>query len=213
METKKQIVSSTPEPTIRRLPMYLSYLKNFLSDGREYISAPHIASDLRIDATTRTKDLAYIGISGKPKIGYSVPVLINYLEEFLGYNRNDLAFLVGAGNLGTALLKYEGFKNTGLRIVAAFDNDTRKIGGKIGGVEILPIDKLRNMIERMHIAIGIITTPEGVAQSIADMMIGWGIKAIWNFTPAIIKAPEGIFVENTSIYSNLAVIINKIQNQ
>jgi len=211
MKTENLQIQGVPEPTIRRLPNYLSYLKTVNKNGLENISAPQIARDLNLDSTQVTKDLAYTAIIGKTKIGYNVLDLINSLEEFLGYNRTNLAFLVGAGNLGSTLLKYEGFAVSGLKIVAAFDNDINKVGKKIGEIDIFHLDKFKNLAERLHCQIGIITTPSEVSQNIAEMMISWGIKAIWNFTPSIIRVPDGIIIENTSIYSNLAVIINKLE--
>lgn len=210
MEIENKILKGVPEPTVRRLPNYLAYIKTFEETEIENISAPQIARDLNLDPTQVTKDLSYTGIIGKTKIGYNVVDLISALEEFLGYNRTNIAFLVGAGNLGTALLKYEGFANTGLKIVAAFDIDKHKVGKKIGEVETFHISKFKNLTERLHCQIGIITTPSYFSQETADMMIECGIKAIWNFTPGIIKVPEGIIIENTSIYSNLAVILNKL---
>jgi len=212
MKDKKEKYQGVPEPTVRRLPNYLTLLKNIQNTGTENISAPQIARELSFDPTQVTKDLSYTGIIGKTRIGYNINDLIFALEEFLGHNRTNLAFLVGAGNLGSALLKYEGFSNTGLKIVAAFDNDIQKVGKKIGNIDIFHLDKFKNLAERLHCQIGIITTPSVVSQSIAEMMISWGIKAIWNFTPVIIRVPEGIIIENTSIYSNLAVIINKLES-
>lgn len=199
-----------PEPTLRRLTTYLVFLKNIKESGKELVSAPFIAEELKFDATQVTKDLAYTGIVGKTRVGYEINSLIKVVEEFLGYNRTDLAFLVGTGNLGSALLKYNGFNETGLKIVAAFDTDPDKVKTTIGDVEIFHLDKFRNLAERLHVRIGIITTPATVAQSVADLMVGWGIKAIWNFSPLPIRVPENIIVENTSIYSNLAVMINKL---
>jgi redox-sensing transcriptional repressor len=205
------LLTGVPEPTVRRLPNYLSHIKVLKKLGVESVSAPQIASDFNFDPTQVTKDLSYTGITGKTKIGYNINDLIKALEDFLGYNRVNLAFLVGAGNLGSALLKYEAFENTGLKIVAAFDTDLKKVGNKIGNIDIFHLDKFKNLAERIHCQIGIITTPAEVSQSVAEMMISWGIKAIWNFTPVIIKVPDGIIIENTSIYSNLAVIINKLE--
>ena len=210
MKKITQRLQGVPEPTVRRLPNYLTHLKSVANNDVEYISAPQIARNLDLDPTQVTKDLAYTGISGKTKIGYKIEDLTRALEEFLGYNRTNLAFLVGAGNLGSALLKYEGFAVSGFKIVAAFDTDLEKVGQKIGDIDILHLDKFKNLTERLHCQIGIITTPAEVSQSVAEMMISWGIKAIWNFTPVTIRVPSGIIIENTSIYSNLAVIINKL---
>ncbi len=215
METtdKKTIHTSVPEPTIRRMPNYLDYVKLKKSEGVLYVSAPRIAHRLRFDATQVTKDLAYTGITGKPKIGYNVSDLLAAIEEFLGFNHLDHAFLVGAGSLGTALVGYPGFDEYGVKIVAAFDNDPLKIGTNIRGVPVMPINKFADLAERMHVVFGIITTPADQAQQIADLMVSWGIEAIWNFAPTSIVVPERIIVQNTSIYANLAVIMNKLHHK
>ncbi len=208
MKTKKKI-TGIPEPSIRRLPLYLSFIKNRNLE-EAYISAPTIASELSLDSTQVTKDISYTGITGKTRVGYEVKELIKTLEEFLGYNKKNEAFLIGVGNLGTALIKYRGFEESGLNIIAAFDNDPKKIGSKIENLDVLSIKKFKNLAERMHITIGILTVPAEFAQEYADLMVVWGIKAIWNFAPVPIKVKEGIIVENTSIYSNLAVLLKKL---
>lgn len=203
-------VQAVPEPSVRRMPQYLHLIKVLREQGEENISAPAIARLLHVDPTQVVKDLAYTGISGKQRVGYSVAELVHALEDFLGFNRPQEAFLVGAGFLGSALIQYQGFRKSGMKIVAAFDVDKRKIGTEILGVPVFGLEKFRDLASRLHISIGIITTPSGVAQSIADLMVVWGIKAIWNFAPTALKVPDHIIVQDTHIYSNLAVIINKL---
>lgn len=209
-KTIKQKLKGIPEPTIRRMPKYHDYVKRKKAEGEVHLSAPRIAHRLRLDPTQVTKDLAYTGITGKPRVGYNVDDLLTAIENFLGFNHLDHAFLVGAGSLGTALVSYPGFNEYGVKIVAAFDNDPTKVGTEIRGVPVLHTDKLRDLAERMHVSFGIITTPADQAQQIADLMISWGVKAIWNFSPVNIIVPEHIIIQNTSIYANLAVIMNKL---
>lgn len=211
--TKTKKIIGIPEPTVRRMPTYLHYLKELNGKGGKTVSAPQIASALRFDATQVTKDLSYTGVTGRPRIGYNLAELINAVEDFLGVNRNKEAFLVGVGNLGTALLRYPGFSDLGLKIIAGFDTDYEKTGKEIEGIPVFHIDKFRDLVERLHITIGIVTTPPEVAQQTVDLMIGWGIKAVWNFTPVAIRTPKHIIVQNTSIYSNLALLMNKIKQQ
>jgi len=204
---------SVPEPTLRRLPNYLYYLKNLKAYDRPYISAPHIAADMKLDATQVVKDLSYTTVGGKTKVGYSIDELIDALEDFLGFKRQNEAFLVGAGNLGSALIRYTGFKEHGFKIIAAFDVAPDKIGKTIEDGHVLHISKFYDLASRLHISIGIITTPGNVAQQIADLMVGWNIKAIWNFAPVNLKVPESVIVQDTSIYSGLAVLLQRLQNQ
>lgn len=203
-------IQAVPEPSVRRMPQYLHLVRVLQAQGEENVSAPTIARLLNFDPTQVVKDLSYTGVSGKQRVGYSTVELVNALEDFLGFNRPREAFLVGAGFLGSALIQYQGFRESGMKIVAAFDVDKRKFGTDICGVPVFDLEKFRDLASRLHISIGIITTPSGVAQSIADLMVVWGIKAIWNFAPTALKVPEHIIVQDTHIYSNLAVIINKL---
>ncbi|HOI31889.1 MAG: redox-sensing transcriptional repressor Rex [Bacteroidales bacterium] len=203
---------AVPEPTIRRMPAYLTLLRQLKDEGQEFISAPRLASFFNLDPTQVVKDLAYAGAAGRPKVGYVVEKLVEILEEFLGFNRKHEAFLVGAGFLGSALIQYQGFREAGMKIVAAFDTDKKKIGKDISGVPVFDLAKFRDLAGRLHISIGIITTPSSAAQQIADLMVGWGIKAIWNFAPISIKVPPHVIVQDTHIYANLAVILNKLNN-
>jgi len=211
VEHKKII--GVPEPTLRRMPMYLSYLKAIEATGIRQISAPHIAADLNFDPTQVTKDLAYTGIKGKTRIGYEVQTLIKAIEDFMGINKINEVFIVGAGNLGAALVKYEGFKEYGIKVVAAFDINPEVVGKDLNGVPVFHLDKFRDLARRMHVVFGIITVPPSAAQQVADMMVSWGIKAIWNFAPTNIKVPDDIILQHTSIYANLALIINKLQTK
>ncbi len=207
--SSKQVMA-VPEPTVRRLPTYLNVIKNLQQSNEKHVSAPTLARMLRLDPTQVTKDLSYTGVMGKTRVGYVISELVDSLEDFLGFNRKHEAFLVGAGFLGSALIQYQGFRESGMRIVAAFDIDKAKVGQEISGVPVFDLEKFRDLADRLHISIGIITTPPAEAQNIADLMIGWGIKAIWNFAPVALKVPEHIILQDTHIYANLAVILNKL---
>lgn len=211
--TTQKRQQAVPEPTVRRMPQYLHLVRALREKGDLYVSAPVIARMLNLDPTQVVKDMAYTGVSGKTRIGFSTEELQLALEDFLGYNRKHEAFLVGAGYLGSALIQYQGFREAGMKIVAAFDTDKRKFGTEIQGVPVFSLEKFRDLASRLHISIGIITTPAGAAQSVADLMVVWGIKAIWNFAPVALKVPEHIIVQDTHIYANLAVIINKLGQQ
>jgi redox-sensing transcriptional repressor len=206
----RQVVN-VPEPTLRRLPLYDHYLKGLLTIGREAVSCTHIGNDLNLDPPQIRKDLACTGIRGMPKVGYQVEVLLRCIEDFFGWNRIDEAFLAGTGNLGRAILGYEGFQRYGFKIVAAFDNNPETVGKTFREVKVLPVSKLTNLCARMKIRIGVIATPENAAQEVADMMIEGGIRGIWNFAPAAIKVPEEVIVQNENLGSGLAVLSKKLQ--
>ena len=159
--------TSVPEPTLRRLPKYYHYLRRTQEAGQEIISATQMAEDLGIHHTQVRKDLSATGSTGKPKVGHRVADLLVSIEAFLNWNNFSDAFLVGVGNLGSALLGYPDFEKAGIRIVAAFDASPAKVGKKVHGVVVLPMKKFEELAQRMHIAIGIITAPEAGAQQIA----------------------------------------------
>lgn len=200
-----------PLPSVKRLPLYLRLLQEMRAREREYISCPHIARDLGLDSTQVRKDLAITGISGQPRIGYPVEALIDAIEEFLGWKNTTDAFLVGAGHMGTALLGFDETQNPGIRIVAAFDKDPAKIGTVIHGREVLDMENLSDLALRMHVHIGIITTPAEPAQEVCNQLILAGVKAVWNFSPTRLDAPPQIVVENVDLRSSLAALSSRLK--
>ncbi len=203
---------SVPMPTLRRLPGYLNYFKSLKINNVEYVSSSRIAAVFNMDATLVTKDLSHTGIKGRTKVGYKVDQLIENLINFLDFNAREHALLFGVGNLGRALINYEGLNEYGLKIVAGFDINKHVINTTIKGINIYGLDVFRERSQSFQARIAIITTPENSAQEIADLAVAWGITAIWNFTPQSIKVPDHIIVENTSVYSDLAVLLNRLNN-
>jgi len=199
-----------PLPTIRRMPGYLQFLRALKARGREVVSCTHIADDLGLTSIQVRKDLALTGIIGRPRIGYSVPELIDALEEFLGWKNLTDAFLVGAGSLGSALLGYEGFQEAGLNIVAAFDVNPSKIGTQIHGREVLALERMHDLAGRMHVLIGVLTVPAAAAQDVATQMVMAGMRAIWNYTPVKLEVPDGVIVEDVKLTASLAVLSSRL---
>ena len=199
-----------PEASLRRLPQYHHFLIELEAKGATSVSCTTIGLALRCVPVQVRKDLQFTGITGKPKTGYSVTELIQSIESFLGWNKVNEAFLVGAGNLGTAIPGHERFSKYGLRIVAAFDADPAKVGTQIHGKEVLSLDKLVDLAQRLSIHLGIITAPVEAAQSVADEMVKAGMLAIWNFAPVRLKVPESIFVHNEDLYGSLASLSCKL---
>lgn len=201
-----------PEPALRRMPCYLAYLKLAKKEGQKYISSTHIARDMGVDPTQVTKDLSYTSIVGRTRVGYEVEPLIDVLEEFLGFRVVDEAYLFGAGNLGQALLHDHGLKQFGLKIVAAFDVDEDVIGKEVAGVKIYHINEFLSG-KHAPLKIGVLTVPVESAQVTSEAMANTGIKAIWNFTPVVIKLSDEIVVQNTSLYAHLAVMFNRLHSK
>jgi redox-sensing transcriptional repressor len=138
--------------------------------------------------------------------------LVHALEDYLGFNRTNEAFLIGAGNLGSALMAYQEHQSLGLKIIAAFDVDTKKIGTHVGGIHILEYNKLFSLSNRLDVKIGILTTPNNVAQDVAEDLVNCGIKAIWNFTSAILHLPDEVIVQSTSMSSYAAVLLRRLND-
>jgi len=203
-------LKSASEATIRRLPGYLHFLKKLYDNGQEVVSTTQIAKELGLDPTQVRKDLAITEIHGKPKVGYDISQLIDSIIEFLDWKNASDAFIVGAGSLGAALLGYSRLKSYGLSIVAAFDSDREKIGSKIHHKQILHIAKLPELARRMRVHIGIITTPADAAQTVADLMVEGGIRAIWNFAPTFLSVPSDVIVQRADLYTSLAVLTKKL---
>jgi redox-sensing transcriptional repressor len=207
---KSKLLKTVSEPTLRRLPLYHRFLKELQATKREYVSCTGIGMELDLDPTQIRKDLESVGIVGRPRIGYVLTQVIDQLEQFLGWNNVNDAFLVGAGSMGSALLGYRKFEQCGLKVVAAFDLDASKIGTRIHGKHVLPLEKLPNLARRMHILIGIITVPAMEAQAVADLMVEGGIRAIWNFAPIRLRTPEHVIVHNEDLYCSLAMLSQKL---
>jgi redox-sensing transcriptional repressor len=212
MDTPKRHKNSikVPEPTLRRLPWYLSNIKLLKQKGEQYVSSTQISKEINIDASQIAKDLSYVNISGRTRVGYDVDTLIDVLEDFLGFTNIHRAFLFGVGSLGGALLGDSGLSHFGLEIVAAFDVNPQKVGTSINGIPIFHSDDFLQKMATYKVNIGVLTVPIEIAQQITDTMVAGGIKAVWNFTPFRIRVPGNIVVQNTSLYAHLAVMFNRL---
>ena len=199
-----------PEPTLRRLPWYLSNIKLMKEKGEQYVSSTQISKEINIDASQIAKDLSYVNISGRTRVGYNIDALIGVLESFLGFTNMHKAFLFGVGSLGAALLRDSGLHHFGLEIVAAFDVNPELVGKDLNGIPIFHSDDFEAKMKEYDVNIGVLTVPINIAQEITDKMVDGGIKAVWNFTPFRIRVPENIVVQNTSLYAHLAVMFNRL---
>ena len=199
-----------PEPTLLRLPWYLSNIKLMKEKGEQYVSSTQISKEINIDASQIAKDLSYVNISGRTRVGYNIDALIEVLESFLGFTNMHKAFLFGVGSLGAALLRDSGLHHFGLEIVAAFDVNPELVGKDLNGIPIFHSDDFEAKMKEYDVNIGVLTVPINIAQEITNKMVDGGIKAVWNFTPFRIRVPENIVVQNTSLYAHLAVMFNRL---
>ena len=205
-----QTIYNVPEPTLRRLPWYLAYAQLVQHAGETFLSSTQIAKNIAVDASKVAKDLSYVQISGRTRVGYDVNELVEVLEKFLGFTKSHKAFLFGVGSLGGALMHDNGLNHFGLEIVTGFDVKYELAGTSINRIPIHHVDRFKELQKQTGINIGVLTVPVERAQETADMMIEGGIQAIWNFTPFRIRVPDNIIVQNTSIYAHLAVMFNRL---
>lgn len=199
-----------PEPTLRRLPWYLAYLSTLRQEGVTTVSSRRLAEDLAVDPSQIAKDLSFINIKGKTRIGYDVNELEITLRRFLGFEKRHNALMAGAGSLGGALMRDSGLERYGLNIVAGIDTDPAIAGSEIAGIPVYSPEELPRLVSEYNISIGILAVPFEQAQAVADSMVAAGVKALWNFTPRRIRVASGIVVANTSIYAHLAVMYNRL---
>lgn len=201
-----------PEPTLRRLPWYLAFVKLMKGKGEAFISSTQIAKEINVDPSQVAKDLSFVNISGKTRVGYDINALVDVLEDFLGFTSQHKAFLFGVGSLGASLLHDTGLSQYGLEIVAGFDVREDLDGSMINGIPVFHMDDFPAKQKEYGATIGVITVPVEKAQEVTDRIIEGGIKALWNFTPFRIRVPEHIVVQNTSMYAHLAVMFNRLNS-
>ncbi|MDD3295972.1 MAG: redox-sensing transcriptional repressor Rex [Candidatus Omnitrophica bacterium] len=192
---------------IKRLSLYLRNLKRLEKEGVETISSDKITQFLNASSVQFRKDLSYFGGFGKPGVGYKVKSLLKELENILGVNQEWDIALVGAGRLGGALSRFEGFSRFNLRIVCVFDNDKKVIGKKRGQLLIQDVKDLVKTVERKKIRIAIIATPMEAAQSVCHELTKAGVKGILNFSPLVLKVPNGVCVSNVDMACELESLI------
>jgi redox-sensing transcriptional repressor len=194
-----------PEATIARLPEYLRALHN-LEDGAETISSEALAAAAGVNSAKLRKDLSHLGSYGTRGVGYDVALLIEQIEYILGLDQRRAVCLVGVGNLGHALAGYDGFASRGFRIVALFDADPAKVGERINGLTVRHIDELGTVAAEEAIAIGVIATPAGAAQMVADALVEAGVTSILNFAPCVLSVPPNVDVRKVDLAIELQIL-------
>lgn len=200
-----------PRPLLVRLAAYHQIATQHGEEGNTTIRSGHMAALLNIDPTLVRKDMAALGITGRPKVGYPIGTLLPCLDRILGLTERQSAILIGCGDLGSALARYGGFSRYGLQISALFDIDQNKMGKTIAGLTVQPMEKCRRYIEIFSIQIAILTAPSPQAQDIADWLVARDIKAIWNFAPVHLKAPPNVVVRNENLALGLAQLLHQIK--
>lgn len=195
-----------PVPTLERLATYLRFLIDLGQSRVDTISSAEVERQTGINAAQFRKDLSYFGEFGKPGVGYNVIDLQNRIARILKIDREQRMILVGAGNLGSALVGYPGLKEHRFNLVAVFDNNYGKIGRPLWDLEILDVMRIPEVNARLHARIAILAVPATAAQNVAETLVAAGIHAILNFAPVLLRVPENVFVRNVSFLQELAVL-------
>ncbi len=197
-----------PKATVERLPLYYRCLDRVSTyENTDVVSSKELGGKLGIPSTQVRKDLSYYGEFGRRGVGYDVDGLRKSIGKILGVDQLWSAVLVGAGNLGRALVNYEGFIKMGLKITKILDADLVKIGNKIGDITVDSMKELGSIVEENNINIGIVAVPASAAQEVAEDMISVGIKSIWNFAPTRLIVPEDVLVRNEDLAVGIASLI------
>ena len=195
-----------PVPTLERLATYLRYLIDLQQDTVDTISSAEVEEQTGINAAQFRKDLSYFGEFGKPGVGYNVLELQARIARILKIHQEQRVLLIGAGNLGSALVGYPGLAEHKFNVVAVFDNNYAKIGRNLWDLEIFDIARLAEVNAKMGARIAILAVPRSAAQHVADELIDAGVRAILNFAPTILRVPDNVVVRNVSFVQELAVL-------
>ncbi|HLK58243.1 MAG TPA: redox-sensing transcriptional repressor Rex [Chthonomonadaceae bacterium] len=199
-----------PVPTLERLATYLRLLIDLEQSDVETISSAEIERQTGINAAQFRKDLSHFyrnyGEFGKPGVGYNVRELQDRIARILKIDREQRVVLVGAGNLGSALVGYPGLKENRFNLVAVFDNNYGKIGRPLWDLEILDVVRIKEINQKLKARIAILAVPTGAAQQVTDLLVDAGIHAILNFAPLLLRVPRHVYVRNVSFLQELAVL-------
>ena len=184
-----------PDIVVGRLPLYLRTLQLMLAESRQVTSSQELGERLGISAAQIRKDLSQFGEFGKQGTGYDIFFLVEQLKSILHVNKIWDMVVVGAGDVGHAISRYQGFSNRGFHVAMVFDNDPQKIGQKINDFTVQDIANLTSYVQEKGITIAMLAVPAAQAQQVTDMLVGGGVKAIVNYAPINLSVPKGVLVQ------------------
>lgn len=195
--------SKIPRATVKRLSLYLRELESRNSQNQKTINSKQLGEALSLTDAQVRKDLAYFGQFGYPGVGYKIQELIENLRRILGTDRKWNAVVVGAGNIGRAVMAYQRFRQKGFEVVAVFDNDCSIVGQVISGHHVRPMSDLSTLVGERDVKIGILAVPAPVAQEVADQLIEAGVQGILNFAPVRLDVHDEVGI--TSVDFSVAL--------
>lgn len=188
-----------PQMAIRRLSMYYRTLAALQEQGVESISSEHLSTLTGSTAAQVRRDLAYFGSFGRRGVGYEVQSLLAHVQQILGIGEGWPMALVGVGNLGSALLAYDGFPRQGFRIVEAFDSDPRRVGAVIRDVIVKPMDQVKETIQERQIFMALVAVPARAAQAVTEQLIEAGVRCLLNFAPVTLRVPSHVYLASVDL--------------
>ena len=185
-----------PEVVIDRLPQYVRTLTHLLEEGVEVTNSQQLGEQLQVTPAQIRKDLSYFGRFGKQGRGYRVRHLLTELKQILGLDSEWNVAVIGVGRLGNAILNYPGFNPDGFHLVAAFDNNPRNVNQEVGGIVVQPMSDLAATVTSRNITIAIVAVPSADTQSVVDLLVECGVRAILNYAPINAQVPAGVRVRS-----------------
>ena len=191
------VTERIPEGVIERLPAYLNILIQLRTDGINTVSSARLGELTAVNPAQIRRDLTHFGSFGKRGVGYDIGMLVERIQHILGSDHVHRLVLVGAGNLGSAIAGYGGLRQHGFMVTAIFDNDGDKVGARIGDIFVQSMDELEGTLQKLDIRIGIVAVPPEAAQAVTDRLAAAGVQVILNYTPVIVRVPEGVTLHNT----------------
>lgn len=197
---------------VKRLPRYYRFLGELLDNGITRISSKDLSDKMNVTASQIRQDLNNFGCFGQQGYGYNVEILFQEIKTILGLNKTYNVIILGAGNIGQALLDYPNFEKRGFNFVGVFDIDTKVIGVKIKGIEIMDIKNLSEFLTNNLVDIAILSVPRNSAANVCKKVVEFGVKGIWNFSSIELKVPEKVIVENVHLTDSLMTLTYKFNN-
>ncbi len=197
---------SIPEATVGRLPLYLRALIDLTDDGSATVSSAALAGATGVNAAKVRKDLSHLGSYGTRGVGYDAGYLIHQIRRELGLTQDWSIVIAGIGNLGHALAGYRGFEERGFRVAGLLDVDEGIIGERIGELTVEPMGALERVVQERGVAIGVVATPAGAAQQVADRMVAAGLRSILNFAPVTLTVMPGVSVRKVDLAVELQIL-------
>jgi redox-sensing transcriptional repressor len=199
-------VRGIPEASVARLPLYLRALQAMADRGDTTVSSEELAVAAGVNSAKLRKDLSHLGSYGTRGVGYEVAYLVYQISRALGLSQDWAVAIIGIGNLGRALANYGGFAMRGFRTACLVDADPRQVGQRVSGLVVRHLDDLEQLIAEHQIAIGVIATPAGSAQAVADRLVAAGVRSVLNFAPAVLTVPPGVELRKVDLSTELQIL-------